>query len=229
MILSKIRAIFTIIQIAITTTGLITLMYIFRNNTKPVRKRWAALEMKLLGITLEIEGQEDPNAQMQVMNHQSVLDIILFEHLHTKDLAWISKIEIAKIPWFGHIVKAPKMILVERESKKSLIKLLKDSKERLSHNRPLAIFPEGTRSDGLRITKFKAGARIIAEKFDLIVQPVLIIGTRKILDSQNLKQQGGVVKVIYLPSIKAEKNTTWYKDMEDSMRSRLEQELQNGL
>lgn len=229
MILSKIRAIFTIIQIAITTTGLITLMYIFRNNTKPVRKKWAALEMKLLGITLEIEGQEDPNAQMQVMNHQSVLDIILFEHLHTKDLAWISKIEIAKIPWFGHIVKAPKMILVERESKKSLIKLLKDSKERLSHNRPLAIFPEGTRSDGLRITKFKAGARIIAEKFDLIVQPVLIIGTRKILDSQNLKQQGGVVKVIYLPSIKAEKNTTWYKDMEDSMRSRLEQELQNGL
>jgi len=228
MILGKIRAIFTIIQIAITITVLIILMYLFRSNTKPIRQKWAALQMKLLGISLQIEGKEDPNAQMQVMNHQSVLDIILFEYLHSKDLAWISKIEIAKIPWFGHIVKAPRMILVERESKKSLIKLLKDSKERLTHQRPLAIFPEGTRSDGLRLTKFKAGTRIIAEKFDLVVQPVLIIGTRKILDSQNLKQQGGIVKVIYLPSIKAEKNSSWYKDMEETMKKRLEQELSNN-
>ncbi|MGB5868428.1 MAG: lysophospholipid acyltransferase family protein, partial [Arcobacteraceae bacterium] len=150
MIFNTFRAIFTIIQIAITITGLIIMMYLFRNNTKPIRHKWAAIEMKLLGITLEIEGEEDPNAQMQIMNHQSVLDIILFEYLHSKDLAWISKAEIGNIPWFGHIVKAPKMILVERESKKSLVKLLKDSKERLSHNRPIAIFPEGTRSDGMR-------------------------------------------------------------------------------
>ena len=229
MIFNQFRAIFTIIQMAITLTCLIILMYIFRKNTKPMRKKWAALQMKLLGITLKIEGEEDPNAQMQVMNHQSVLDIILFEYLHSQDMAWIAKIEIAKVPWFGHIVKAPRMILVERESKKSLIKLLKDSKEKIEQKRPIGIFPEGTRSDGLQITKFKAGARIIAEKYDLLVQPVLIIGTRKILDSQNLKQQSGVVKVIYLPSVKAEKNSSWYKDMEETMRERLAAELSNDL
>lgn len=229
MIFNQFRAIFTIIQMAITLTCLIILMYIFRKNTKPMRKKWAALQMKLLGITLKIEGEEDPNAQMQVMNHQSVLDIILFEYLHSQDMAWIAKIEIAKVPWFGHIVKAPRMILVERESKKSLIKLLKDSKEKIEQKRPIGIFPEGTRSDGLQITKFKAGARIIAEKYDLLVQPVLIIGTRKILDSQNLKQQSGVVKVIYLPSVKAEKNSSWYKDMEETMRERLTAELSNDL
>jgi len=229
MIFNQFRAIFTIIQMAITLTCLIILMYIFRKNTKPMRKKWAALQMKLLGITLKIEGEEDPNAQMQVMNHQSVLDIILFEYLHSQDMAWIAKIEIAKVPWFGHIVKAPRMILVERESKKSLIKLLKDSKEKIEQKRPIGIFPEGTRSDGLQITKFKAGARIIAEKYDLLVQPVLIIGTRKILDSQNLKQQSGVVKVIYLPSVKAEKNSSWYKDMEETMRERLTVELSNDL
>ncbi|MGB3751063.1 MAG: lysophospholipid acyltransferase family protein [Arcobacteraceae bacterium] len=229
MIFNKARTLFTIIQMAITLTFLIILMYIFRKNTKPLRKKWAALQMKLLGITLEIEGEEDTNAQMQVMNHQSVLDIILFEYLHSKDMAWISKIEIAKVPWFGHIVKAPRMILVERESKKSLIKLLKDSKEKIDQKRPIGIFPEGTRSDGKQITKFKAGARIIAEKYDLLVQPVLIIGTRKILDSQNLKQQSGTVKVIYFPSVKAEKKSSWYKEMEDKMRERLELELSNEL
>jgi len=229
MIFKKLRAIFTIVEMAITISVLILCMYIFRKNNKYYRQKWAAMQMKFLGIELQIEGEEDANAQMQVMNHQSVLDIILFEYLHSKDLAWISKVEIANIPWFGHIAKAPGMILVERESKKSLIKLLKDSKERLSYNRPIGIFPEGTRTDGKHLLKFKAGARIIAEKFDLVVQPVVIIGTRKILDSQNLTQESGVVKVKYLPSVKAEKKTSWYKDMEENMKKELEKEFPNEL
>ena len=210
MIFSKIRAVFTIIQIALSVAVLIGLMYIFKSKIKYLRQKWATMEMKLLGIELVIEGQEDSNAQMQVMNHQSVLDIMLFEYLHSKDLAWIAKLEIANIPLFGHIVKAPDMILVERESKKSLMKLLKDCKDQLSKGRPIAIFPEGTRSNGKKLLKFKAGARMIAEKYDLNVQPVVVIGTRKIFDSQNLTQESGIVKVIYLPTVKAERKTTWY-------------------
>lgn len=229
MIFKKIRAIFTIVQIALTTLVLIVLMYIFRSNTKYYRQKWATMQMKLLGMELQIEGKEDPNAQMQVMNHQSVLDIMLFEYLHSKDLAWIAKVEIANIPLFGHIVKAPDMILVERESKKSLMKLLKDCKEQLSKGRPIAIFPEGTRSNGKKLLKFKAGAKMIAEKSDLNVQPVVVIGTRKILDSQNLTQESGIVKVIYLPTVKAVRKTTWYKDMEETMKIRLEQEFKNDI
>ena len=168
MMFKKARGIFTIVLMAITVTFLIIIMYMFRSNTKYFRQKWATMQMKLLGITLEIEGEEDPNAQMQLMNHQSVLDIVLFEYLHSRDLAWIAKLEIANIPWFGHIVKAPNMILVERESKKSLVKLIKDSKDRLSQNRPIGIFPEGTRTNGKKLLKFKAGAKMIAEKFDLV-------------------------------------------------------------
>jgi 1-acyl-sn-glycerol-3-phosphate acyltransferase len=216
--LDKIRAIFTIIQMVITISVLIVLMYIFPKHTKYLRQKWATMQIKLLGIKLKIIGSEDPNAQMQIMNHQSVLDIVLFEYLHSKDLAWISKIEIAKIPWFGHIAKAPKMILVERESKKSLLKLLKDSKEKLEQKRPIGIFPEGTRTNGKKMIKFKAGARIIAEKFNLIVQPVVIIGSRYILDSQNLTQHSGTIKVIYLPSVQAQSGTNWYKQLEEDMK-----------
>jgi len=229
MIFKKARGIFAIVEMAITVSVLIILMYIFRSKTKYLRHKWSAMQLKILGIKLEIEGVEDPNAQMQIMNHQSVLDIILFEYLHSQDMAWIAKIEIANLPWFGHIVKAPRMILVERESKKSLIKLLKDSKEKISQKRPIGIFPEGTRSKGNKLLKFKAGARIIAEKSNLIVQPVVIIGTRKILDSQNLTQESGVVKVIYFSSVQADKSTTWYKDMENTMKDRLDQEFNNGI
>ena len=229
MIFERIRALFAIIEIAATTTILIVLMYIFRSNNKYFRQKWAAMQMKILGIEIQIEGEEDPNAQMQMMNHQSVVDIILFEYLHKRDLAWVAKVEIAKIPWFGHIIKAPNMILVERESKKSLIKLLKDCKDRLSKDRPIGIFPEGTRSNGKKLLKFKAGARIIAEKYDLVVQPVVIIGTRKILDSQNIRQESGIVKVIYLPSVKAEKSTSWYKDAEETMKLKIDQEFKDDI
>ena len=225
----KIRGIFTIVEMAITVSFLIILIYVFKSKTKYFRKKWSKMQLKILGIELKIEGIEDPNAHMQVMNHQSVLDIILFEYLQSRNMAWIAKIEIANLLWFGHIVKAPEMILVERESKKSLIKLLKDSKEQLSKGRPIAIFPEGTRSKGKKLLKFKAGARMIAEKYELNVQPVVVIGTRKIFDSQNLTQESGIVKVIYLPTVKAEKKTTWYKEMEESMKIRLEQEFKDGI
>ena len=163
------------------------------------------------------------------MNHQSILDIMVFEYLHPKNLAWVAKKEIADIPWFGHILKAPDMIIIERESKSSLVKLIKESKEKLEQGRPIAIFPEGTRSDGNKIRKFKAGAKMIANKYKMKVQPVVLIGTRDILDSQNLKQQSGVVKVIYLPVIQAKKGEDWYEKLEDDMKEILNKELSSDI
>ncbi|MEA3352791.1 MAG: lysophospholipid acyltransferase family protein [Campylobacterota bacterium] len=225
MILSKIRALLVVIQMAVTVSIVIILMYIFKSNNKAIRKVWASIQMKLLGIELEIKGEPDNEAQMLVLNHQSVLDIMIFEYIHQKNIAWVAKKEIADLFWFGHILKAPDMIIVERESKSSLIKLLKDSKNKIADKRPIAIFPEGTRSCGKRMKKFKAGAKFIAEKYNLTVQPIVLINSRQILDSQNFTQNPGIVKVIYLPSVKADKKTDWYKQIEEDMRSTLKKEL----
>ena len=229
MIFSKIRALFTIVQMAITITVTIILMYLFNKNNRAIRKIWGALQMKLLGITLKIKGKYNENATMQIMNHQSVLDIVVFEYLHEKDPAWVAKKEIADIPWFGHILKAPKMIIIEREDKSSLVKLIKETKNRLDNNRPIAIFPEGTRSNGKKIKKFKAGAKMIAEKYNLLVQPVVITGTRDILDSQNLLQKSGTVKLIYLPAVKAVRKTDWYDKMQEDMVKVLKKELSSDI
>jgi len=223
--INKLRALFTIIQMAITISLVIIFMYIFKNNKKKVRHIWAALQMKLLGITLDIEGQIDQESQMLIINHQSVLDIVLFEYLDKRDLAWISKKEIGDIPWFGQILKLPNMIAVQRESKKSLIKLLKDVKDRLDNNRPIAIFPEGTRTDGKSLRKFKSGAKVIANKYKMKVQPVVVIGTRHILDSQNLKQNSGTIKVRYLPLVDVTQDEDWFSKVEDDMKQVLEREL----
>lgn len=224
--MNKIRSIFTLIQMMITVSIVIILMYIFRTNNRKIRKIWGSLQMKFLGVTLEIIGEEDKQADMIIMNHQSIMDIIIFEYLASRDLAWIAKKEIGDLPWFGHILKAPDMIMVERESKSSLIKLLKDSKVKLDNNRQIAIFPEGTRTDGTKLRKFKAGAKIIAQKYNLNVQPIVIVGSLNIWDSKKFIQNSGTVKIIYLDTIKAEKKTTWYEDTEELMKNRLEEELE---
>ena len=229
MIIGRIRAILTLIQLAITVTIVIILMYIFKKHNRKIRITWAAMQMKLMGIKLEIKGEINPEAKLLAMNHQSILDIIVFEYLHPKNIAWVAKKEIAKIPWFGHILKAPNMIVVERESKSSLVKLIKDVKVRLDEDRTIAIFPEGTRTDGKRLRKFKAGAKIIAEKYCLDVQPVVLIGTRDIFDSQKFLQKSGTVKIIYLPTIKAQKKTDWYERTEENMSKILTDELNSAV
>ncbi len=229
MKLSKIRALFTVLQFTITVSVVIICMYIFKNSNYKIRRIWAKMQMKLMGVTVIVEGELDPNAQMVLMNHQSILDIVVMESLHPKNLAWVAKQEIAKIPWFGRILKAPQMIIVQRESKTSLVKLLRDAKDRISKNRPIAIFPEGTRTDGKKLRKFKAGAKMIADKNNLLVQPVIIVGTKEIFDSQNLTQQSGKVKIIFLPSIQAKRKTTWYEECENTMDETLKKELRSDI
>jgi len=223
--MAKIRAVFTILQMVITVSITIILMYIFNKHNRKIRQYWAALQMKLLGIELELVGQIDNDANMYIMNHQSVMDIILFEYLLAKNTAWVAKKEIADLPWFGRILKAPDMIIVQRESKSALVKLLKDTKDRLDKNRPIAIFPEGTRTDGKRLRKFKVGAKMIANKYKLKVQPFVIIGSLEILDSKKLTQTPGKVKIICLPTVQADKKSTWYEDTEELMSKTLAEEL----
>jgi len=215
--MTKFRGILILIQFAFTVSMTIILMYVFRQKNRTIRKAWAKLQLKLMGANLIVEGEYDPNADMLIFNHQSMMDIVLFEAIASRDIAWIAKKEIGDIPWFGHILKAPRMIMVERESKKSLIALLKDAKERLDDNRQLCIFPEGTRTDGKVLRKFKAGAKVIAEKYNLTVQPIVIIGSINVFDSKRATQKSGDIKVVYLPTIKANKETAWYEEAETKM------------
>ena len=189
MILSRIRGLFVLIQFSITVAVVITLMYSFRNHTHKIIKYWMKLQIFLLGIKLEIEGNKDESCDMYFMNHQSLLDIIVIEHIHNKDLAWVAKKEISELLFFGHIIKAPRMISIDRENKVGIINLLKDVKDRLSKGRPIAMFPEGTRGDGTSMLKFKSGGSMIANKLGLKVQPVVVINTRAILDSKKLTQK----------------------------------------
>ena len=215
--MKKIRAIYVYIEFIVTVTIVILLIYIFKKNNKPIRTKWANLQKILIGFDIQENGSLDDSANLYLMNHQSLLDIVAIEAISHNNLAWVAKKEIGNIPIFGHILTAPNMIVVDRESKKSLIKLINDAKDRISNGRKIAMFPEGTRSNGDKILKFRLGAKILSEKLNLKVQPIVIKNTNKIVDSKKFEVNSGVVEITYLPAFTPKKGDEWFEKMRDDM------------
>jgi 1-acyl-sn-glycerol-3-phosphate acyltransferase len=113
------------------------------------------------------------------------------------------------------------MICIDRNDKRAMVKLLKDAKDRVDNGRIIAIFPEGTRGRGTKLLKFQIGAKIIAEKLNLIVQPVVIANARHIFDSQNFRINSGEANITFLPIINPKDNDKWYENMYMDMQKEL--------
>ncbi len=226
LILQKIKAVLILIQFVITVSLTIFFMWAFNNNHWYFRKKWASLQAFFIGYKLTIKGEPDPEAQMLLMNHQSLLDIVIMEGKYPVNIAWVAKKEIEQMTFFGQIITLPKNIILDREdTRKSLVKLFKDVKDRLADKRVIGMFPEGTRGNGKELLPFKSGAKLIAEKLDLKVQPAVIVNTREIVDSQNFVAKKGHVTLIYLDAINPKEDKKWFDKLHSDMQERLDAEL----
>lgn len=196
---------------------------------KPYAVKFSAWFIRLLVfIPVRIKGNPDPDAQMYLINHQSDIDIGVMETISTKDLAWVAKKELFEVPFFGLVVRLPNDIALERESKTALVKLIKDCKDRLDHGRVITIFPEGTRTESGKMKPFKAGAKMVADKFSLKVQPVVLIATAWHFSNKRKEFHPGTVTAVYLDSFIADKsNPEWLNETHTQMQKVYDDELAN--
>ena len=171
-------------------------------------------------------GKEDPEAQMFLVNHQSDLDIGVIETISSKDITWVAKKALFDVPFFGLAMSLPEDIEVERESKISLIKLLRAAKDRLKKKRVLTMFPEGTRSRTGKMLPFKSGAKFIADKYQLKVQPIVLMETAKCYNIKEFYYMPKNIKVIFLDSFVADKSDpNWLENLRSKMQKTYDNEL----
>lgn len=181
---------------------------------------------RFIFVPTVIEGVEDPDTQMFLLNHESDLDIGIMELATEKNLAWVAKKELFDIPFYGLMLKLPNDIAVERESKTSLIKLLRDCKDRLDEGRVITIFPEGTRSHTRKMRTFKPGAKMVADKYNLRVQPIVLVASSLYFNIKTKHYQPGTVKAIYLDSFTADKrDKEWLNKLQVKMQAVYDAEL----
>ncbi len=217
-IVAKIRGLWAAFVIIVMVTLNIVAFIVFpKSYYKKLKRFFTRAILSLLGISLEVEGTPDLEAKMLIMNHSSLIDIPVIEATYPKDMVWIAKKELFDTPFFGLLLKLPENIKLDREDRKSLVHLLKESKEK-SRFKTIAIFPEGTRARGKKLLPFKPGAKIIAEKLHLKVQPVVILCARERFDSKTLELHPGPIKVLYLEAFYPDTTKDWLKELRQKMQ-----------
>ena len=200
----------------------IILMYIFKQHILFIRKKWAASMIYIIGINIKKFGSLDEKADIIFLNHNSMLDIILLDYLHPKEIAWVTNMKFAKIPFFGLIFRLPNLILIDPNNKSSLRTLLKRSQQEIKNRRVIGIFPEATRGKDNEIIPFKQGARMITECLKLKVQTIVLTNTRERLDTKRLTASSGLVKIIYFDTFTPE-SKDWFKETEILMKDTYKQ------
>ena len=180
-------------------------------------------------FTVTVKGEEDPAAQMFLINHQSDLDIAIMETVSKKDLSWVAKKELFNVPFFGLAMSMPEDIPIERQSKSSLVRLIKNAKDRLNKGRVITIFPEGTRSRNGKMLPFKSGAKVVADKYKLRVQPVVLVATASCYDIKKFYYMPKDITVVFMDSFVADKDDeNWLNDLRNKMQKVYNDELANN-
>ena len=229
-IFAKIRFYWGATVISLNTAVLmIPALMLFNEHKSTIVHHINRLTLFMMGGKLFQEGTMDPQADMIVMNHQGIVDIVAMEALQNNHLRWVAKKELFDALWFGNLLRHGEMISLDRGSKAGLIKLLKDVKaSREVLHRPVAIFPEGTRAKEQALLPFKQGTKMIATKLKLKVQPVVITGSKWVLNEHDRTGHSGTVHYKYLPTIDvSEADEDWFEKLNNDMQKVIDDEYAN--
>ncbi len=140
---------------------------------------WASLCLKiLLSTKIIIKGKENIilNEKFFIASsHQSMFETFFLQTIFNSPI-FILKKELLKIPVFGWYLKKIGSISIDRNkiSKENLGFIDQISRVVSKTNRPLIIFPQGTRLTPEDRSSFKKGAARIYEKLKIKCQPVAI-------------------------------------------------------
>ncbi len=168
---------------------------------------WGKLLMALApGWTSKVSGTEflpqthkDPPVVF-VANHQSGADIWAL-YLTGAQFRWLSKKEVFQIPLIGSAMKWAGYVPINRGDRGSHSAALKQSGEWLKQGISMVFFPEGTRSEDGHLKEFKPGAFKLALEYGVAVQPIIIRGTRNMMQKKSLMPMPAHLEVEILPAI----------------------------
>ena len=211
----------------ITAVFMIPGIMLFPKYKATIMHNLNKVSMFLMGAKIEKEGEMDNEADMYVMNHQGIIDIVGFEALQNNHVKWVAKKELFDAFWFGNLLRYGDMISLDRGNKVGLIKLLKDVKSTINNtDRSIAIFPEGTRAKAQELLPFKQGTKMIAKKLGLKVQPIVITGSKLVLNEHEKTGHNGTVHYKFLPTIDVSKEEdNWFDVLYESMQKEIDDEF----
>lgn len=151
-----------------------------RNRAVPgrfLRLAGVAVSLTFLTWKLRLEGRLPGKGPFVVVaNHQSMLDILLISRI-PREMKWMAKESLFRIPWFGWLFVLAGDIPIRRGDAGSASSALGKARAYLDRGMSVMIFPEGTRSRTGELGAFKSGAFRLAIDAGVPIVPVAVSGT----------------------------------------------------
>ena len=183
-----------------------------RESGDPIRERqvigediklWANNVAKEFDLNIEVINPENIPEQdgcVYIANHQGYADIIaLIVALDGKQLGFIAKDSLEKVPYLGKWIKLIRGLFIKRGDTREALKSMMEGIKLVKDGYNLAIFPEGTRSRGPKMGKFKAGSFKLATKAKAPIVPVSIQGSYKCFEEKGYAQPCTIKVMIHPP------------------------------
>ena len=143
---------------------------------------WAKSILIGMGFNWRVESEQIPEknkSYMFVVNHTSMVDIMLMLVSVKKPFIFVGKKELAKIPLFGYFYKKT-CILVDRSSAKSRKAVFLRAQKQLKEGLSICIFPEGgVPEEHIVLDAFKDGAFRLAINHHIPVVPLTFLDNKK--------------------------------------------------
>ncbi|WP_164503837.1 lysophospholipid acyltransferase family protein [Rickettsiales endosymbiont of Stachyamoeba lipophora] len=183
-------------------------MLIFNKTKFLPGKIWSRTTVKALqylcNITFEIKGSMHPHNQacIYAVRHQSAWETMIF-HLISERPVYIFKRELLYLPFFNLHLIFMGMIVVNRSAGMAALKnLLEQVKLKIKENRPIIIFPEGTRTEvGVNVKVFPG----IVAMYDLKLAPVIpvALNSGQCWGKNSFIKRPGKITIEFLPPLES--------------------------
>lgn len=190
------------IQKSIKKTGNIDLPFV-----KRVVNTWARRLLRLAGADITVEGLENIPKDTPVLfvgNHSGYFDIPLLLGYLDEVHPIVAKIEIAKFPLINRWMRFFDCLFIDRKNPRQSVAVLGEAVKLIESGKSVSIFPEGTRAKDGNIGEFKGGAFKIAAKTNAPVVPIVIKGTRNLMENNHYFIRPAKVKMVILPPVAVE-------------------------
>ncbi len=116
---------------------------------------WSRQALDLMGVELTVRGEVPAIRPLLLLaNHISWLDILVINAALPS--SFVSKSDVKHWPVIGRLVEGAGTLFIERERRRDAMRVVHQMVEALRSGAVVAIFPEGTTSDGSSLLPFHA-------------------------------------------------------------------------
>lgn len=136
-------------------------------------QQWSARMLGIMGVDLVVQGTPPATGPvLLVSNHLSWLDVTAIHA--ARHVRFVSKSGVRHWPLIGTLSTGAGSLYIERERRRDAVRVVHDMTDALRNGDLIAVFPEGTTSDGRSLLPFHANLLQAAISSGAPVQPLAL-------------------------------------------------------